>query len=86
MPQVQISIDAKSAATLDDLARSLSLSREDMLREIILHYCDYDRWFREKVEEGDRAYLEGRYVSNEEAMQRSQKFLEKILAAKKVGV
>ena len=39
----------------------------------------YDEWFRRKVEEGERAYREGRFISQEEATRRAEKRAARIL-------
>ena len=72
MAQTQIFIDADMLARLDATSLANSVSREEALREAIDNYCEYDRWFRAKVEEGRKAYEEGRYVSNEEATRIAQ--------------
>lgn len=82
MSQAQITLDAESSALLDAIAAASAFSREEALKEAIERYSEYDRWFRAKVEEGEKAYLEGRYVSNEEVKQRSQERLEQIISAK----
>ncbi|MDR1659500.1 MAG: hypothetical protein LBR94_04045 [Desulfovibrio sp.] len=33
----------------------------------------YDAWYRRKVEAGERAYREGRFISQEEAAARAEK-------------
>lgn len=82
MSQAQITLDAESVAMLDATAAASGFSREEALKEAIEHYSEYDRWFRAKVEEGEHAYLAGRYVSNEEAKQRSSEKLRQFIAAK----
>lgn len=72
MSLTQVSIDAASLARLDATAAANAASREEALKEAIDHYCEYDGWFRARVEEGREAYLEGRYVSNEEATRIAQ--------------
>lgn len=86
MPQVQITLDSECAAKLDAAAAASSLSREEALKEAIEQYIAYDRWFRAKVEEGERAWREGRYHSHEEVKERSRARLEKLLEARKVAV
>ncbi|MDE5879741.1 MAG: ribbon-helix-helix protein, CopG family [Desulfovibrio sp.] len=68
MSLTQISIDADTLARLDATAAANSASREEALKEAIDTYCAYDRWFKEVVEEGRKAFREGRCVSNEEAV------------------
>ncbi|MBD5627299.1 MAG: ribbon-helix-helix protein, CopG family [Desulfovibrio sp.] len=80
MAQTQISIDAAILDQLDATAASLSLSREEALREALDNYCEYDRWFRAKVEEGERDYRAGRYVSQEEATRLAEERRKKLLA------
>ena len=39
----------------------------------------YDEWFRSKAEEGEKAYREGRFISQEEATLRAEKRAARIL-------
>ena len=80
MAQTQISIDADMLARLDATSLANSVSREEALREAIDNYCEYDRWFRAKVEEGERDYRAGRYVSQEEATRLAEERRKKLLA------
>jgi len=78
----QITLDAASAAMLDATSAPSAFSREEALKEAIEQYAAYDRWFRARVEEGEQAWLDGRYVSNDDAKARSKARVEQILAAK----
>lgn len=80
MSLTQISIDAETLALLDATALANTVSREEALREAIANYCEYDRWFRAKVEEGERDYRAGRYVSQEEATRLAEERRKKLLA------
>lgn len=80
MAQTQIFIDADRLARLDATSLANSVSREEALREAIDNYCEYDRWFRAKVEEGERDYRAGRYVSQEEATRLAEERRKKLLA------
>ena len=80
MAQTQIFIDADRLARLDATSLANSVSREEALREAIDNYCEYDRWFRAKVEEGERDYRSGRYVSQEEASRLAEERRKKLLA------
>ncbi|WP_165078492.1 MULTISPECIES: ribbon-helix-helix protein, CopG family [unclassified Desulfovibrio] len=80
MAQTQISLDTAILDQLDATAASLSLSREEALREAIVNYCAYEGWFRAKVEEGERDYRAGRYVSQEEATRLAEERRKKLLA------
>ncbi len=39
----------------------------------------YEAWFRRKVEAGEKAYREGRFISQEEAARRAELRREKLL-------
>lgn len=48
----------------------------DFMREYIMHNKEdagYEAWFLRKVEAGERAYREGRFISQEEARARADK-------------
>ena len=40
---------------------------------------EYDAWFRRKVEAGEKAYREGRFVTQEEATRRAELRRQKLL-------
>lgn len=40
---------------------------------------EYEAWFRRKVEAGERAYREGRFISQEEATRRAELRREELL-------
>lgn len=43
--------------------------------------AEYDIWFREKVEAGEQAYREGRFVTQEEAILQAMERRRQILAS-----
>lgn len=67
-----ISIDNATLASLDAAASLRNMTREDTLREAVDRLAEYDAWFRAKVEGGEKAYREGRFISQEESTQRAQ--------------
>ncbi len=67
-----ISIDNATLASLDAAASLRNMTREDTLREAVDRLAEYDAWFRAKVEGGERAYREGRFISQEESTRRAQ--------------
>ncbi|WP_308620887.1 ribbon-helix-helix protein, CopG family [uncultured Desulfovibrio sp.] len=80
MSLTQVSIDAATLARLDATAAANAASREEALKEAIDKYCEYDSWFRAKIEEGERDYRAGRYVSQEEASRLAEERRKKLLA------
>jgi predicted transcriptional regulator len=48
----------------------------DFMRDFVRRNLEeegYDAWYRRKVEAGERAYREGRFISQEEAVARAEK-------------
>lgn len=68
----QIQIDSESLALLDATATASSFSREEALKEAIINYSEYDRWFRKRVASGIREADEGKLLSSEEVDRRAQ--------------
>jgi len=81
MSMTQIAVDQESLAMLDSIAAASSFSREEALKEAIVQYSEYDRWFRAKVEEGRKAIKEGRFITNDEAKLRASARRKRILAS-----
>ncbi|MDO5490722.1 MAG: hypothetical protein Q4F52_11580 [Bacteroidaceae bacterium] len=81
MSLTQVALDQESLAMLDATAVASTFSREEALKEAISQYCEYDRWFRAKVEEGRKAIKEGRFITNDEAKLRAAARRERILAS-----
>ena len=65
MAQTQISLDTAILEQLDATAASLSLSREDALREAIENLATWDARFREDVEAGIASAERGELLSSE---------------------
>ena len=65
MAQTQISLDTAILDQLDATAASLSLSREDALREAIENLATWDARFREDVEAGIASAERGELLSSE---------------------
>ena len=54
---------------------------QDVDNDVSTHATDpeYDAWFRRKVEAGEKAYREGRFVTQEEATRRAELRRQKLL-------
>lgn len=65
MAQTQISLDTAILEQLDATAASLSLSREDALRESIENLATWGARFREDVEAGIASAERGELLSSE---------------------
>ena len=66
MSMTQIAVDQESLAMLDSIAAASSLSREDVLKEAITYYSEYDRWFQDMVQAGRTAVANGDVFSQED--------------------
>ena len=66
MSMTQIAVDQESLAMLDSIAAASSLSREDVLKEAITYYSEYDRWFQDMVKSGRTAVANGDVFSQED--------------------
>ena len=62
-----ITLDESTMTTLRAAAEAREISSEELARQAINDFLDYDRWFHQKVQNGVRAYEEGHYLSQEEA-------------------
>lgn len=65
-------------AAFADAARHKDRTAAQLLRDFMRSYvsgiqenAEYDAWFRRKVEAGERAYQEGRVITQEEATRRA---------------
>ena len=81
MSMTQISLDEATLARLDASAAAREISREDAVLEAIKNLAEYDEWFRRKVEAGEKAYREGRFITQEEATRRAEQRRVQILKA-----
>lgn len=81
MSLTQISLDEAALASLDAAAAAREISREDAVLEAIRNLSEYDEWFRRKVEAGEKAYREGRFITQEEATHRAEQRRLQILKA-----
>jgi Predicted transcriptional regulator len=64
---------AKAARQRDRTAAQLL---RDFMRSFVVDaqgIAEYDDWFRRKVDAGERAYREGRFISQEEATAKAEK-------------
>ena len=71
-------VDDSLKAAFADAAKQKDRTAAQLLRDFMRGYvaetqedAEYDAWFRRKVEAGERAYLEGRYITQEEATRRA---------------
>jgi predicted transcriptional regulator len=65
-------------AAFADAASQKDRTAAQLLRDFMRNYvaetqddAEYDAWFRRKVEAGERAYREGRFITQEEATRRA---------------
>ena len=62
-----ITLDESTMTTLHAVAKAREISSEELARQAINDFLDYDRWFHQKVQNGVHAYEEGHYITQEEA-------------------
>ena len=67
-------VDDSLKAAFADAAKQKDRTAAQLLRDFMRGYvaetqedAEYGAWFRRKVEAGEKAYLEGRYITQEEA-------------------
>ena len=79
-------VDDNLKAAFADAAKQQDRTAAQLLRDFMRNYVaeiqkgpEYDQWFRRKVEAGERAYREGRFITQEEATVRAEKRRAKIL-------
>ena len=71
MSLTQVALDQESLALLDATAAASAFSRGEALKEAIVQYSEYDRWFRAKVEAGLQDARDGRILTAEEVDHRA---------------
>ena len=71
-----------------DAAKQRDRTAAQLLRDFMRSYVvetqeddAYDAWFRRKVEAGERAYREGRFITQEEATAKAEARRAKILSS-----
>ncbi len=75
-------------AAFSDAAKQQDRTAAQLLRDFMRTYvaevqddAEYDAWFRRKVAAGEKAYREGRFITQEEATRRAAQRRAKILAS-----
>ena len=73
-------VDDTLKSAFSDVAKQQDRTSAQLLRDFMRDYvrknqedAEYDTWFRRKVEAGERAYREGRFISQEEAVAKANK-------------
>lgn len=71
-----------------DAAKQRYRTAAQLLRDVMRNYvsenvshAEYDAWFRRKVEAGETAYREGRFITQEEATRRAEQRRARILGS-----
>ena len=79
-------VDDRLKAAFADAAKQKDRTAAQLLRDFMRDYVseikedtEYDVWFRRKVEAGEKAYREGRYITQEEATRRAVQRRARIL-------
>jgi predicted transcriptional regulator len=79
-------VDDSLKAAFADAAKQQDRTAAQLLRDFMRNYvaerqvdAEYDAWFRRKVAAGARAYREGRFITQEEAVRRAGQRRVKIL-------
>ena len=79
-------VDDSLKAAFSDAAKQKDRTAAQLLRDFMRNYvaelqegAEYDAWFRRKVEAGEKAYREGRFISQEEATRRAKPRQARIL-------
>lgn len=69
MTETTATLDQELLSRLDAHAEAKGLSRNEVLREAVESYLDYEDWFKQQVAEGIRAVEENRLHSHAEVLQ-----------------
>ena len=79
-------VDETLKSAFSDAAKEQDRTAAQLLRDFMREYvvknqqdAEYDAWFRRKVEAGERAYREGRFITQEEATRRAEQRRARIL-------
>ena len=79
-------VDDSLKAAFAHAAKQKDRNSAQLLRDFMRDYvseiqddAEYDAWFQRKVESGERAYREGRFITQEEAARRAGQRRAKIL-------
>ncbi len=81
-------VDDSLKAAFSDAAKQKDRTAAQLLRDFMRNYvaelqegAEYDAWFRRKVEAGERAYREGRFITQDEATHRATQRRARILGS-----
>ena len=81
-------VDDSLKAAFADAAKRKDRTVAQLLRDFMRNYVaetqedvEYDVWFRRKVEAGEKAYREGRFITQEEATRRAGQRRARILGS-----
>ena len=81
-------VDDSLKAAFADAAKQRDRTAAQLLRDFMRSYVtetqgdtQYDAWFRRKVEAGEKAYREGRFITQEEATRRAEQRRARILGS-----
>ena len=81
-------VDNGLKAAFASAAKQKDRNAAQLLRDFMRNYvadiqgdAEYDAWFLRKVEAGERAYREGRFITQEEATRRAEQRRAKILGS-----
>lgn len=73
-------VDESLKSAFADAAKQKDRTAAQLLRDFMRDYVrqnreeeGYDAWFRRKLEVGEKAYREGKFISQEEATARAEK-------------
>ena len=81
-------VDDTLKSAFSDVAKQQDRTAAQLLRDFMREYvarnrqdAEYDAWFRRKVEAGEKAYREGRFITQEEATRRAGQRRARILGS-----
>jgi len=81
-------VDDTLKSAFSDAAKQQDRTAAQLLRDFMREYvagnqqdAAYDAWFRRKVEAGEKAYREGRFITQEEATRRAGQRRARILGS-----
>jgi predicted transcriptional regulator len=85
---VTFRVEDNLKAAFADAAKRKDRTAAQLLRDFMRNYvsesqgdAEFDVWFRSKVEAGEKAYREGRLITQEEATQRAEQRRARILGS-----
>ena len=81
--RVEDGLKAAFAVAAKQKDRNAAQLLRDFMRDYVAENegdAEYDAWFRRKVEAGERAYREGRFITQEEATHRAAERRQRLLS------